>query len=59
MLYNSGRYLADNGRLSAAINSFQQALALEPQFDGAREALSKAVAASGEAGGAAKDATPP
>src|SRR5215813_1245538 len=47
MLYNRGRYLAVNGRHEQAIESFKQALALNPRFALAQQALNESTSAVG------------
>lgn len=43
MLYNRGRYLAANGRYEQAIESFKQALALQPSFTAAQQAINESL----------------
>jgi tetratricopeptide (TPR) repeat protein len=45
MLYNRGRYLAANGRHEQAIESFKQALALQPSFSVAQQAINESLSA--------------
>ena len=45
MLYNRGRYLAANGRYEQAIESFKQALALQPGFTPAQQAINESLSA--------------
>jgi tetratricopeptide (TPR) repeat protein len=45
MLYNRGRYLAVNNRHEQAIDSFKQALALNPRFTLAQQAVNESLAA--------------
>jgi tetratricopeptide (TPR) repeat protein len=48
MFYNRGRYLAANGRHEQAIESYKQALALEPRFSAARQAINESLSAVGK-----------
>ena len=45
MLYNRGRYLAANGRHEQAIESFKQALALQPSFSAPQQAINESLSA--------------
>ena len=45
MLYNRGRYLAANGQYEQAIESFKQALALQPSFSAAQQAINESLSA--------------
>lgn len=48
MFYNRGRYLAANGRHEQAIEAFKQALALQPGFSLAQQALNESQRAFGK-----------
>jgi tetratricopeptide (TPR) repeat protein len=43
MIYNRGRYLAANGRHEQAIESFKQALDLQPNFTAAQQAINESL----------------
>ena len=45
MIYNRGRYLAANGRHEQAIESFKEALALQPGFTAAQQAINESLSA--------------
>jgi len=45
MFYNRGRYLAANGRHEQAIDAYKQALALNPRFQLAQQAMNESTAA--------------
>lgn len=45
MFYNQGRYLAVNGHHEEAINSFKEALEIDPGFTLAQKALNESLAA--------------
>jgi tetratricopeptide (TPR) repeat protein len=45
MAYNRGRYLAVNGRHQLAIDAYNQALAYDPNFSAAKQALAESIAA--------------
>ena len=45
MLYNRGRYLAANGRHEQAIESFKQALAMQPSFTAAQQGINESQSA--------------
>lgn len=47
MFYNRGRYLAMNGKHEQAIEAFKQALALNPRFSLAQQALNESTSAVG------------
>ncbi len=45
MIYNRGRYLAANGRYEQAVESLKQALALQPSFTAAQQAINESLSA--------------
>jgi tetratricopeptide (TPR) repeat protein len=51
MLYNRGRYLAANGRHEQAIESFKQALGLQPGLNVAQQSINESLDAMRKGGG--------